>query len=369
MCWPPGALGAGAAVDRGCRRSGAARRRRGRLLRCRGLVGRGRPWRSGRFHRSSLVRGGRRASTTSSRAAASRGSAPDAASIARRLPGDQPPEPPGGPSAQRLLPAGGTSRPAVLDSTHARSHRPRRIRRVHRRHGGDRPRPAGRDRAGPAARRHPAHRVLARRRGDLPGLARAGAGPLLGARRRGRGGGAADAARRPRRGMRPGDRRGRPGLPVRREAGPPARRARRDAGRRRPAGRPRARRHPRRVLSGCDGPRRPAAPPPRPPLRALPDRLARRARLRGGRRRAAALRRVSRAARRADRPRPAAPGGGPGDRRGDRGHRARRHLAGPRPRTGDGLAGPFPHAASRRRDASASPADPEGPPDEGLSRP
>ena len=50
------------------------------------------------------------------------------------------------------------------------------------------------------------------------------------------------------------------------------------------------------------------------------------------------------------RPRPAAPGGGPGDRRGDRGHRARRDVAGPRPWTRHGLAGSFPRAASRRRD-------------------
>ena len=102
---------------------------------------------------------------------------------------------------------------------------------------------------------------------------------------------------------------------------------------------------------------------------ALAAALAGRPRVRRGRVGPAALRRLAGAVVGAHRAPGAARLGGPGDRRGDRGRRPRRRVAGPRPVARDGLARPPPRAVPRRRDVPGlaagtrrgPPARPDGP--------
>ena len=148
---------------------------------------------------------------------------------------------------------------AVADrlSRHARTRGARRRRRVPPRDGRLRRRPARLDRARPTARRDPADGVVPRRRGRLPALGGDGRRPLRRASARRSSRCSSATARRPTIRRRPGDRRGRPHLPVRRQARRTcwARSAGRAVGRALVDG-PRPRRGAGRLLGRGDGPGR-----------------------------------------------------------------------------------------------------------------
>ena len=143
--------------------------------------------------------------------------------------------------------------------------------------------------------------------------------------------------RRGRSRRRPGDRRGRPHLPVGRQARVPARRARGECRRAGADGRPPAGRGARRLFGRGDGPGRARLRFPGRPD-AVAAALAGRARVRAGRVGRAALRRLARGVVRAGRAPVAAALGRPRHRRGDGRRRPRRIVAGPRPFAGHGLA-------------------------------